>query len=57
MTETYFAETLAQFMKSIDRIEKACKPKKAYEPELWYRGAQKCDWKLVPKLYRCNFRV
>jgi hypothetical protein len=54
MKPAYKASTLRQFMKRIEEIGKAWKTKRDGEPDLWYRGLQKSNWALVPKLYRPN---
>ncbi len=46
------AETLRQFMKCVEEIRRAWDTKKDGEPSLWYRGVQKSNWALVPKVYR-----
>ncbi len=52
MTQTYVAETLLQFMERLKQIEKVWESKRDGEPSLWYRGARKSTWPLIPKLYR-----
>jgi hypothetical protein len=52
MAQTYVAETLLQFMERLKEVEKAWESKKDGEPDLWYRGARKSTWPLIPKLYR-----
>jgi len=52
MMRTYVAETLLQFMERLKQIEKAWESKNDGEPSLWYRGARKSAWPLIPRLYR-----
>jgi hypothetical protein len=52
MVNTYTAKTLRQFMKRIEAVAVRWESKRDGEPGLWYRGAQKSSWPLIPKLYR-----
>ncbi len=53
MILTYTAKNLTQFTKRIKQIEdKWDDPKNDSEIGLWFRGCQKSQWGLVPKLYR-----
>jgi hypothetical protein len=53
----YTAKTLRQFIKRIEKIEKAWESKKDGEPGLWHRGLQKSSWPLIPKLYRPRSKI
>jgi hypothetical protein len=53
MIISHTAETLAEFMARMKEIEASWDdPKSDESVGLWFRGMQKSNWSLVPKLYR-----
>ncbi|HEY6290558.1 MAG TPA: FRG domain-containing protein [Terriglobia bacterium] len=52
MPKSYHAESVRDFITRIEEIKSAWESEEHGKPELWYRGMQKSQWSLVPKVYR-----